>query len=107
MFIRFNCNKNQDLIALKCVDLIEDQITGNIRKWPLFETGPGVPLKETNVVNHLVSRGGGGDSNMKCADVCVDDLENVPILKEALGKKKYTHIEGILSTLNTHIVVQY
>ena len=48
----------------------------------------------------------GGDSSMKCPDVCVGGLE---IMKGTLGKKtkqkKHTHIEGILSTHNNHSMV--
>ena len=36
---------------------------------------------------------GGGDSNMKYLDVCWES-KNVPIMKDAFGKKQNTHIEG-------------
>ena len=31
--------------------------------------------------------------------------EDVPIMKDAVGKKKLTHIEGIVCILHTHIIV--
>ena len=49
-------------------------------------------------------RGGGGDSSMKCPDVCVWGLKMYP-LQRTPYVKKHTHIEGFLSTLNAHIMV--
>ena len=33
--------------------------------------------------------GGRGDSSMTCWDVCAGDSENVPTMKDALGRKTY------------------
>ena len=47
----------------------------------------------------------GGDSIIKMPEYVCWESENVPILKDALGKKKHTHIEGFLCILHTHFMV--
>ena len=57
-------------------------------------------------VSEYFSRGGGGRLQYKNAWMCVLGSENVPILKDTLGKKKYTHIEGFRCILHRHIMVR-
>ena len=49
--------------------------------------------------------GGGGHSSIKIPGCVCWGSENVPILKDTLGTKKNTHIEGFLCILHTHIMV--
>ena len=54
--------------------------------------------------------GGGGDSIMKCPDVCVGglEMEMCPLRRTPLVKKTNTHIEGILFFLKSFIyTVEY
>ena len=66
---------------------------------------PPPPLREgySGGVDH--GPGAGGDSSIKMLRCVCWGFENVPILKDALGKKKHTNIEGFLGILHTHIMV--
>ena len=46
----------------------------------------------------------GGDSSIKMPGCVCWGSANIPILKDALGKK-HTHIEGFLCILHPHIMV--
>ena len=48
--------------------------------------------------------GGGGDSCIKMPGCVCRGSENVPILKDALGKKKHTHIKGFLCIIHGAIL---
>ena len=45
---------------------------------------------------------GGGDFSIKMPGCVCWGSKTVPILKDALGKKKHTHIEGFLCIIHTH-----
>ena len=49
--------------------------------------------------------GGGGRLQYEMPGYVCWGFETIPIMKDAVRYKKHTHIEGILITINTHIMV--
>ena len=85
------------MLTLSLTEMIDEYMMSN-----------GNSLSTKNIQGHIVHSSSsytpGGRLQYEMPGCVCWGSQNAPIMKDALCQK-HTHIEGILSTLNTHIIV--